>query len=104
MKQFTKFNEKLQDWSGDVITTGGFNLGESKSNNFYDVLEVLQDYYDVEENDIDIDTSSDGQITYLTFSIVEDANGLPVPETDGEYLTDYFVVVEKTEIVPFVKN
>lgn len=28
-KQFTKFNQKTQDWSGDVIITDGFNLGEN---------------------------------------------------------------------------
>ncbi|EGQ3052256.1 hypothetical protein H2493_000778 [Staphylococcus pseudintermedius] len=95
-KQFTKFNQKLQDWSGDVIITDGFNLGKSESNNFYDVLELIQKYYDVEDSDITI--TDDGQ---LTFSIVEDANGLP--DANGEYLTDYFIVVEKIEVVPVVE-
>ncbi|HCT0427163.1 TPA: hypothetical protein LQO34_002397 [Staphylococcus pseudintermedius] len=95
-KQFTKFNQKLQDWSGDVIITDGFNLGEPESNNFYDVLELIQKYYDVEDGDITI--TDDGQ---LTFSIVEDANGLP--DANGEYLTDYFIVVEKIEVVPVVE-
>ncbi|ELI5497432.1 hypothetical protein RRK26_000514 [Staphylococcus pseudintermedius] len=95
-KQFTKFNQKLQDWSGDVIITNGFNLGKSESNNFYDVLELIQKYYDVEDSDITI--TDDGQ---LTFSIVEDANGLP--DANGEYLTDYFIVVEKIEVVPVVE-
>ncbi|EGQ1665035.1 hypothetical protein EEO29_02580 [Staphylococcus pseudintermedius] len=96
-KQFTKFNQKLQDWSGDVIITDGFNLGKSESNNFYDVLELIQKYYDVEDSDITI--TDDGQ---LTFSIVEDANGLP--DANGEYLTDYFIVVEKIEVVPVVET
>ncbi|EGQ3197996.1 hypothetical protein IS813_000211 [Staphylococcus pseudintermedius] len=95
-KQFTKFNQKLQDWSGDVIITDGFNLGKSESNNFYDVLELIQKYYDVEDSDTTI--TDDGQ---LTFSIVEDANGLP--DANGEYLTDYFIVVEKIEVVPVVE-
>ncbi|EHL7199666.1 hypothetical protein ACJVV8_04620 [Staphylococcus pseudintermedius] len=95
-KQFTKFNQKLQDWSGDVIITDGFNLGKSESNNFYDVLELIQKYYDVEDSDITI--TDDGQ---LTFSIVEDANGLP--DANGEYLTDYFIVVEKIEVVPVIE-
>ncbi|MDE9903671.1 hypothetical protein O0H36_02065 [Staphylococcus pseudintermedius] len=95
-KQFTKFNQKTQDWSGDVIITDGFNLGESESNNFYDVLDVVQKYYDVGESDINI--TDDGQ---LTFSIVEDADGLP--NANGEYLTDYFIVVEKIEVVPVIE-
>ncbi|EPI5521958.1 hypothetical protein [Staphylococcus pseudintermedius] len=38
----------------------------------------------------------------MTFSIVEDANGLP--DANGEYLTDYFIVVEKIEVVPVVET
>lgn len=92
-KQFTKFNQKTQDWSGDVIITDGFNLGESESNNFYDVLDVVQKYYDVGESDINI--TDDGK---CQLSIVEDADGLS--DANGEYLTDYFIVVEKIEVVP----
>ncbi|MFB3189929.1 hypothetical protein [Staphylococcus pseudintermedius] len=96
-KQFTKFNNKMQDWSGDTIITDGFHLGKSESNNLYDVLEVIQVYYDIDECDIDIVENG-----ILTFSIVEDANGSPNPS--GEYLTDYFVEVEKIEVVPIVQS
>lgn len=94
-KTFHKINNKTQDWSGDTVVTDGFNLGKSESNNFYDVLDVIQKYYDVEDSDITID---DGQ---LAFSIIEDANGLP--DSNGEYLTDYFIVVEKIEVVPVIE-
>ncbi|MCE5445912.1 hypothetical protein JMA35_00545 [Staphylococcus pseudintermedius] len=94
-KQFTKINQKTQDWSGDVIITDGFNLGESESNNFYDVLDVVQKYYEVNDSDVKV---TDGQ---MMFSVIEDANGFP--NSDGEYLTDYFIVVEKIEVVPVIE-
>ena len=92
----TEWNEEYQDWSGDNHSKEGFSLGFAKSNSFNDVMDVIKDYFDIDERDVFLN-----DFNMLEFSVIEDVDG--IEDSNGNYLVSYLLDVEKIENVGIEK-
>ena len=88
----TEWNEESQDWSGDEFSKQGFVLGNSKSNKLDDVITTINTMFDIKKEDVEV--NEEGQ---LIFTVVEDVEAMQ--DDNGHYLVDYFVEIEKVDIV-----
>lgn len=91
-----EWNEEYQDWSGGNRSREGFSLGFANSNSFNDVMNVVKDYFDIDERDVFLN-----DFNMLEFNVIEDIHG--IEDSNGNYLVSYLVDVEKIEDVGICK-
>ncbi|ARM69290.1 hypothetical protein vBSauClo6_149 [Staphylococcus phage vB_Sau_Clo6] len=91
-----EWNSEFEDWSGNSYSKEGFSLGFAKSNSFNDVMDVIKDYFDIDERDVFLN-----DFNMIEFSIIEDVDG--IEDSNGNYLVSYLLDVEKIENVGIEK-